>query len=501
MVFVVITHNTHLPFVARLSLSLSPSLSLFLLYLLSQRIRQAADRAFEFHRVGRARRQLIEALAAADAESNADARRCGKYGFWHKNQQLVHGTVRAAAVAAVRDLGMIFLTLGIFLSLYRLWPFLKDLKGARVLSRPLSRIGRRVVRRHVNLILKDQREMAFVFCLGLLQLATFVSLPATMSDLPRCRSLRDVSRVQARHLAYSCNYFCEIFSLFLVWRTYKLGVKAVLYSLLAPPACIAESIRPYVDALLGVPQPDHAHLCRCGGSGGGGGGGDDHGGIPTATAALAEPLAMGEDVEEAWRHGRGGDGSGGTPTATSTFVPDVEWAAAAGAAAAEDEEEEPEQLLPYGGDKDEAVAAEDWVGYQEIADYEAAHPNYRYRTAAPSSSSRPVVDTPRVVRRDDNGVPIDDDDDDDDEDGNSPSVCGRLLLSSAAWFFMLTFAVLAATADDSGDATAVFSSPCVPTTIPVAVVVGLGFAATATKRGASRWVRRTRMHRLSIVWK
>lgn len=467
--------------------------------------------------MGSAERRLADAYAACDEDSRAG--RWRKCGVFRKKTSEVHGTIRLVVKDALRDWGFVFLLLGIFLSGYRVLPFLKDLRAAR--SLPFTTIGRRVINKHVKLIAQDQANAACICILGLLQLVTVVSIPATLSDLPRCRSPRQFQRVQMRHLNHCCVYFCEIFSLFLVWRTYKLAVKSVFYSVLAPPACIAESIRPYCDGLLGVPQPDWdwsnggfglcglcswCRRCVCGG-----GGGNNFGAATfeePRRATVAEPTAIGEDIESGNHHG---GSARPAVAATATYAEDVAVAvgAAADAAAAADEyggvpyfrlsggeaekgnnngQSDDMQILPYGGDKNAAADADDWDALQEIVDWEAEHPGSQ------SAASGNTNGAFRVANGNGNAIGIgggrnDDDSGDDEDDGesNSPTLRIRFFTSVLLWFAMLIFAISAATADERSDpGGAHFFSPCVPTTIPVVAVVGLGFLATATKRGASR---------------
>jgi len=61
-----------------------------------------------------------------------------------------------------------------------------------------------------------------------------------------------VIELQLEHLSLCGWYLCKLLSLTLLWDTYRLIVRAAAYSVLVPPACVAEALRPYVKATCDV---------------------------------------------------------------------------------------------------------------------------------------------------------------------------------------------------------------------------------------------------------
>lgn len=91
-------------------------------------------------------------------------------------------------------------------------------------------------------LLSDVKHTAVFLAFFLTVALTGVSLPAFLLDLMiSCQTVQEGTQCARKHLRRTCKYLGDILSLVMAWHTYKVVVRAGLYGLLVPAACLAEA--------------------------------------------------------------------------------------------------------------------------------------------------------------------------------------------------------------------------------------------------------------------
>ena len=197
-------------------------------------------------------RALLSAKAArAWSSAEQDLTEPSKWGPWHKDGSRCLSLVQAFALLAVQDAGLTLVYLVVIASVYRTLPLVVDLwvAGGRT---PFDHASKMVVLDHLRGLGNDASSIAEIILGLVFQIITIVSIPGFLEELPRCQTLKDIIDAQSRHLEKGWIYLCQLLRLGLLWKTYRLVLTAVVYSALLPPACLAEAMRPFVDAVCGT---------------------------------------------------------------------------------------------------------------------------------------------------------------------------------------------------------------------------------------------------------
>lgn len=163
-------------------------------------------------------------------------------GLFTRSKNDLRKIIRLVAARALRDLGLLLLTLMIFVTMIRVLPLLRDLYEANswsITSEPTQRI----ILKHIRGVAQDLKRFGIcVFFVSLVFLLG-VGVPSFLRKIPRrLKSLEDVTNCAKEHVDETFRFLCELLTLFAAWRTYKLVVTAGVYAILVPPACIAEAI-------------------------------------------------------------------------------------------------------------------------------------------------------------------------------------------------------------------------------------------------------------------
>jgi hypothetical protein len=163
-------------------------------------------------------------------------------GLSHRSANEMRKIIRSAAARALRDIGILLLTLLLVVTVVRVLPLVRDLHEAQSWS-ITSPTAQRIILKHLRGVADDtKRFFQFLFFATVVVLLG-VGLPSFLRELPRrSRSLEDATNCAKENLKNTLRYLCELFALFAAWKTYKLVVTAAIYSVLVPPACLAEAI-------------------------------------------------------------------------------------------------------------------------------------------------------------------------------------------------------------------------------------------------------------------
>ena len=99
--------------------------------------------------------------------------------------------IRSSASLAMEDATYTFGTIFLFITLIRLVPFFRDLYYKAQSCHPGNYHVRYFVRKHINRLIIDARDLSVFIVLLILVMATVVSIPRLLKGLPgRMRSLR-----------------------------------------------------------------------------------------------------------------------------------------------------------------------------------------------------------------------------------------------------------------------------------------------------------------------
>ena len=191
---------------------------------------------------------LLVTMATTSRSAARDLKHCNKWGPWKRSAEEIQELARAHALLALQDVAFL-LPFVCVLASYRCLRVVKDLRESGTCN-PRDRRARVVVMRHVRAMGRDAIEGATIVFLLILQVVTVLSLPAFLEDLPGVTSLDQVIELQVEHLSWIGWYLCRLLYLGLLWDSYVLVVRAATYSILVPPACLAEALRPFTDGLL-----------------------------------------------------------------------------------------------------------------------------------------------------------------------------------------------------------------------------------------------------------
>jgi hypothetical protein len=178
-------------------------------------------------------------IAALESEAFA-VRKVKKWGPWHKPTDRKRTIIKNIAKSAAIDLAMVCLTFFILGTFVRLVPLVRDLQnsGSFLIIRHKPRM---ILIRHGKGVVADIIMFVKTLLLVLGVCLTGVAVPGFIAELPLCQNLKMVCKAAQRHISKACEYFCELLSLVLVWDTYKLLVRASLFSFLVPAACVGEA--------------------------------------------------------------------------------------------------------------------------------------------------------------------------------------------------------------------------------------------------------------------
>eukprot|EP00656_Telonema_subtile_P003534 TRINITY_DN11609_c0_g2_i2.p1 TRINITY_DN11609_c0_g2~~TRINITY_DN11609_c0_g2_i2.p1 ORF type:complete len:1386 (-),score=255.37 TRINITY_DN11609_c0_g2_i2:190-4347(-) len=189
-----------------------------------------ADEVAEGHLKG-CRRELDELLRVR-TENTPRGCSCGAWRLG--NVQLV---VRESALGALMDYGSMLLVLLLFVTVYRV-PSL----GSQIYN-SWGRITRVwlfwVLQREVLRFAQDCWLVIKILGYSLIVLVTVVRAPDLIVDLAaNCTSLKGLHRAALRNLQLVGTHLWELFSLLTAWKTYRLLLKATIFTALLPAAGI-----------------------------------------------------------------------------------------------------------------------------------------------------------------------------------------------------------------------------------------------------------------------
>jgi hypothetical protein len=163
-------------------------------------------------------------------------------GLLRRSTNEKRSIIRNVVTSAAKDVSFILLFCFILLTVVRMLPLVKDLHANQTWSIAQPKTRRILVThfRGAGRDIKRAGTFAFlVLCICLLG----VGLPSFLADIPRnFRNLEEATYCAERHLKRTLKYICEVLTLFVAWKTYKLTVTASLYAVLTPAACITEAL-------------------------------------------------------------------------------------------------------------------------------------------------------------------------------------------------------------------------------------------------------------------
>lgn len=165
-----------------------------------------------------------------------------KWGFWQYSTSELKDIVRRVAKEGVRDIGYILMTLMLVLGLVRAIPLLLDLYRSGHYNL-MKHNSRRVILKHTREFAREKTR--FFICLFYCSIVfiTIIGIPDFLQDFrSHSSSLKSITNHAKRVLKDTAKNLCEFLVLIFACRSYYIGLTACVYSILLPPACIAEAI-------------------------------------------------------------------------------------------------------------------------------------------------------------------------------------------------------------------------------------------------------------------
>lgn len=165
-----------------------------------------------------------------------------KWGVWRKSSKDSRKIVLMYFKRALRDVAGICIIFILLITVIRLIPFLADLKKIGTCN--VTRFSfRQVLIKHARGIAEDIAAVAKFSFFVIILCILMVGLPAFLSDLPyHTSSLKEMTRCAKRHVTDTCYYIFELLALIFACRTVEVTLRASLFSVLVPAACVAEGL-------------------------------------------------------------------------------------------------------------------------------------------------------------------------------------------------------------------------------------------------------------------
>lgn len=171
-----------------------------------------------------------------EAISNVKASR----GIWHKDVRMIRQITQRTAGEALSDLAGMCSALIVFVTLYHMPSFCKDLQAARW---PPPNKGRfkALVARHVRAVFVDLGLFLQVCFLWLVLLVTLVRFAEAVSETLAVRqSMRSMRDLQSRNLKEVVQELWAMLTMYALAEFAKTAIRCSLQLLLVPPACLNE---------------------------------------------------------------------------------------------------------------------------------------------------------------------------------------------------------------------------------------------------------------------
>ena len=185
--------------------------------------------------------RLQEELAEISASIDLDP--AVNQGFFVNDLQSNRKCIKDAVLGCVKDYGTLILVMGLVTTVYRLPVFVSELYS-RVTSgrqdRPITKVWLFfLLIRHLTIVGHDLVLTAKTLFFSVLVLLTLVRAPDLLSGLAQnVTSLQAMHDVARKNLNAVCRNLWELCALVTVWKTYRIGLKAMFFLFMLPAASL-----------------------------------------------------------------------------------------------------------------------------------------------------------------------------------------------------------------------------------------------------------------------
>eukprot|EP01041_Mallomonas_annulata_P005561 gene5561-11191_t len=175
---------------------------------------------------------------------------CGSdCGLLTRSVSATRKLVQFSFVQTILDFAFAALLLLLVLSMFRTLPLLDELLRSRSSSSSPSSFcptiygTRAILTKHLMRLWRDICNFTLFVLYTLLIIVTVVGIPSYLEDLSKnLSSLERAQQCAKEHFFNTLWYILELLSFMFVVRTYRIAVKAAVYSFLVPAACLGESV-------------------------------------------------------------------------------------------------------------------------------------------------------------------------------------------------------------------------------------------------------------------